>query len=145
VLAFIPHANLPATGATSISFRRPAARPTFSLALHHSFGNDQSGPMGLFGGGQRQQQRQQRRQQSGSDKDKDKQAAHWSQSINGGFNFNSLRSDALNPFPDLGGKIRVHNLNGNFGHNLSRGVFLNSLRFNTTAATTKPATGSPCG
>ncbi len=132
VLAFIPHANLPGD---QRNFHFVSAAGSKSDVLFgrftHSFGNDQSGPMGLFGGGQRQQQRQQRRQQqSGNDKDKDKQTAHWSQSINGGFNFNNLRSDALNPFPDLGGKIRVHNLNGNFGHSLTHGVFLNSLRFN---------------
>src|SRR5262249_23857550 len=35
----------------------------------------------------------------------------------------------LNPFPGLGGKQTVHNMNTNFGYSAVKGLFLNSLRF----------------
>ncbi|MBZ5522755.1 MAG: TonB-dependent receptor [Acidobacteriia bacterium] len=129
VLNFIPVPNLPGDRRNFhfVSANRSNTDIVFAR-FNHSFGNNQNGMMGLFGGGARQQQRQQqRRQQSGDQK---KIEAHWSHSINGGINFSNFRSNLLNPFPDLGGKSTAHNLNTNFGYNLSRGVFLNSLRFN---------------
>lgn len=121
VLQFIPLPNLPGNFRNFhlVSSNRSNTDVAFAR-FNHSFGNDQSGMMGMFGG-RRQQQRQQQQRQNNT---------HWSQSINGGFNFSNFRSDILNAFPGLGGKSAAHNLNGNFGYNLSRGVFLNSLRFN---------------
>ena len=64
------------------------------------------------------------------DQKKSESKSHWRQSINGGFNFNRINNDLLNPFPTLGGQLNVHNYNANFGYNLSKSVFQNSLRFN---------------
>jgi outer membrane receptor protein involved in Fe transport len=130
VLPFIPLPNLPGNQRNFHFVSANGSNTDIVFArFNHSFGSDQNGMMGLFGGGQRQQQRQQQRtqQQNGDQK---KTASHWSQSINGGFNFSDFRGNILNAFPGLGGKSTAHNLNGNFGYSLSRGVFLNSLRFN---------------
>lgn len=130
VLNFIPMPNLPGSRRNFhfVSSNRSNTDVLFAR-FNHSFG-DQNGMMGLFGGagGARQQQRQQRRQQQSAGQKK--KETRWSQSINGGFNFSNFRSNLLNPFPDLGGKVRARSLNTNFGYNLSHGVFLNSLRFN---------------
>ena len=76
--------------------------------------------------GARAQQRAQQRQSN----DKKKEAAHWSQSINGGFSYNNARNTILNPFPGLGGQQDIHNYNVNFGHSAVKGMLLNSARFN---------------
>ncbi len=124
LLPFIPAPNLPGT---SKNFHFVSANESHSdtalIRFNHSFGSQPAGPFGGFGrggGGARRQS------QSGNQK-KD---THWSQSINGGFNYNGVRSDILNAFPTLGGKSQVSNYNGNAGYTLSKNLFLNSLRFN---------------
>ncbi len=136
LLQFIPQPNLPGTNQNFhfVSANRTDTDTMF-LRFNHSFGSDPVGMFGAFGGGRgggggraRQQQRQQQQDQNSGNKPKEK--SHWSQSINGGFSYNNIRNTLLNPFPNLGGQQRVHNYNGNFGYNLNKGVFLNSLRFN---------------
>src|SRR5207302_1677645 len=138
LLQFIPQPNLPGS---SQNFHFVSANRTNSdsmfLRFNHSFGSDPAGMFGAFGrgggGARRQQRQQQQQQQNSSDQNgnnKPKEKSHWSQSINGGFSFNDVRNTLLNPFPGLGGRQTVHNYNGNFGYNLNKGVFLNSLRFN---------------
>jgi outer membrane receptor protein involved in Fe transport len=46
------------------------------------------------------------------------------------FIYNNIRNSVLNPFPGLGGKQSIQNFNMNFGHTASKGLFVNSLRFN---------------
>ena len=128
LLTFIPQPNLPGT---TRNFHFVSASPTDSdtgfLRFNHNFGPQQPGLLGALGfggpggagGGRRQQQQQ--NQKKGS--------AHWSQSINGMFIYNNLRSTQLNPFPGLGGKQSVGNYNVNFGHTAVKGLFLNSARF----------------
>src|SRR5262249_39876991 len=101
----------------------PSSTDTMFIRFNHSF-SDQRGLLGAMG--VRQQQRQQQRQQPSQGQ---KKSAKWSQSINGGFVFNDLRNTVLNPFPGLGGKQTVHNMNTNFGYSAVKGLFLNSLRF----------------
>ena len=132
LLSFIPAPNLPGN---SRNFHFVSASPTDSdmafLRFNHSFAKS-SGPNVAFGdaiaaihgtdavaGG-----RGARRQQKKGD------PTHWTQSINGGFVYNNLRSTTLNPFPGLGGKQSVNNYNINFGHTAIKGLFVNSLRFN---------------
>jgi hypothetical protein len=135
LLQFIPQPNLPGTSQNFhfVSANRTNTDTVF-LRFNHSFGSDPVGPFGAFGGrgGARRQQRQQQQNsadQNGNSK-KPKEKSHWSQSINGGFSYNNIRNTLLNPFPGLGGQQSVHSYNGNFGYNLNKGVFLNSLRFN---------------
>jgi hypothetical protein len=129
VLNFIPMPNLPGSR-RNFHFVSANGNDTDVIftRFNHSFGNNQNGIMGMLGGARQQQRQQRRAQQQGGEKNKTQ--AHWSQSINGGFNFSNFRGNVLNAFPGLGGKNTVHSLNGNFGYVLSRGVFLNSLRFN---------------
>jgi hypothetical protein len=140
LLQFIPQPNLPGTS-QNFHFVSAARTDTDTMFLrfNHSFGSDPVGMFGAFGGGggrggggrarqQRQQQQDSASQNNNGNKPKEK--SHWSQSINGGFNYNNIRNTLLNPFPNLGGQQAVHNYNGNFGYNLNKGVFLNSLRFN---------------
>lgn len=138
LLNFIPLPNLPGSSQNFhfVSANRTDTDSMF-LRFNHSFGSDPVGMFGAFGrgggGAARRQQRQQQQQQNSSDQNgskKPKEKSHWSQSINGGFSFNDVRNTVLNPFPGLGGQQTVHNYNGNFGYNLNKGVFLNSLRFN---------------
>lgn len=132
LLAFIPQPNLPGTQ-RNFHFVSSSASDTDTafVRFNHSFGADQ-GMFGMFGGpeGRGGDRRRQRQEQQGKGDDKKKSKQHWSQSINGGFSYNNIRNQILNAFPTLGGKLSVHNYNGNFGYNLSKGVFLNSLRFN---------------
>jgi len=121
LLSFIPLPNLPGD---SRNFHFVSASPTDSdtgfVRFNHNFGAQQAG----FGNrGIRQQQRRQQQQ------NQKKEDAHWSQSINGMFIFNNIRSTVLNPFPGLGGKQSTHNYNVNFGHTAVKGLFLNSLHF----------------
>jgi hypothetical protein len=137
LLSFIPQPNLPGT---SRNFHFVSASPTDSdtgfLRLNHNFGPQQAGMLGALGfggpggggGGQGGGGRQRRRQQQQNQNQK-KESTHWSQSINGMFIYNNLRSTQLNPFPGLGGKQSVGNYNFNFGHTAVKGLFLNSLRF----------------
>ena len=124
LLSFIPQPNLPGT---SRNFHFVSANPsntdTAFVRFNHSFGAD-NGMLGMLGA--RAQQRAQQRQSN----DKKKEAAHWSQSINGGFSYNNARNTILNPFPGLGGQQDIHNYNVNFGHSAVKGMLLNSARFN---------------
>ncbi len=136
LLQFIPMPNLPGSSQNFhfVSANRNNTDSVF-LRFNHSFGSDPAGMFGAFGRGgggaaRRQQRQQQQQQQNGSNQNKPKEKSHWSQSINGGFSYNNVRNTLLNPFPGLGGEQAVHNYNGNFGYNLNKGVFLNSLRFN---------------
>jgi outer membrane receptor protein involved in Fe transport len=127
LLSFIPQPNLPGT---SRNFHFVSASPTGSdtgfVRFNHNFGQQQ-GMLGMLGlGGPGGGGRQRRQQQQNQKKD----SAKWSQSINGMFIYNNLRSTQLNPFPGLGGKQSVGNYNLNFGHTAVKGLFLNSLRFN---------------
>jgi outer membrane receptor protein involved in Fe transport len=132
LLAFIPAPNLPGN---SRNFHFVSANPTDTdmamVRFTHSFSKSAGGPMGNLGdvmaalhgadAGGRQGQR-------GALKKGD--PAHWTQSINGGFIYNNVRSTLLNPFPGLGGKQSINNYNINFGHSAVKGLFLNSFRFN---------------
>ncbi len=136
LLQFIPMPNLSGSSQNFhfVSANRNNTDSMF-LRFNHSFGNDPGmfGAFGRGGGGaarRQQRQQQQQQQQNGSNQNKPKEKSHWSQSINGGFSYNNVRNTLLNPFPGLGGEQAVHNYNGNFGYNLNKGVFLNSLRFN---------------
>jgi hypothetical protein len=132
ILAFIPQPNLPGN---QRNFHFVTSSQSYTdtafVRFNHNFGADQGfGPFGPRGGAA-QRRRQQEQQQSADKKDeKSKAKSHWAQSINGGFNYNNIRNSVLNPFPALGGKLGTHNYNGNIGYNLSKGLFLNSLRFN---------------
>jgi len=132
ILNFIPKPNLPGT---TRNFNLVSASPTHSdtafVRFNHSFGADQ-GLLGAFGPRvqQRQQQRQAQQQNDNKQADKKKEKTKWSQSINGGFNYNNVRSTVLNPFPGLGGNQSSHNYNFSFGHSAVKGLFLNSLRVN---------------
>jgi hypothetical protein len=138
LLQFIPAPNLPGTSQNFhfVSANRTSTDIMF-LRFNHSFGSDPASMFGAFGGpggggggGRGRQQRQSNSGNQGNSGNQKKDSSHWSQSINGGFNYNNIRNDLLNPFPTLGGKQTVHNYNGNVGYNLTKGVFLNSLRFN---------------
>jgi hypothetical protein len=134
LLAFIPQPNLPGTQRNfHFVSSSPSDTDTAFVRFNHNFGADQ-GMFGMFGprAGAAQRRRQQEQQQNSSkDKDdKSKSKSHWAQSINGGFNYNNIRNAILNPFPSLGGNLSTHNYNGNIGYTLSKGLFLNSLRFN---------------
>jgi hypothetical protein len=122
LLAFIPQPNLPGD-VRNFHFvsAAPSHTDTMFLRFNHSFGADQ-GMFGPFGGARRVLRQQQTSNQK-------KQSAKWSQSINGGFVFNDLRTTQLNPFPGLGGRQNVHNYNINGGYSAVKGLFLNSLRF----------------
>ena len=133
LLAFMPAPNLPGDRR---NFHFVSATPTDSdmafLRFNHSFTKSTGGPNGAFGdavaaihgidngAGARGARRQQKKGDP----------THWTQSINGGFVYNNIRSTALNPFPGLGGKQSVNNYNINFGHTAIKGLFVNSLRFN---------------
>ncbi len=137
LLSFIPQPNLPGT---SRNFHFVSASPTDSdtgfVRFNHNFGPQQPGVLAALGlggpaaggrgngGGGRQ-----RRQQQQQNQNQKKESTHWSQSINGMFIYNNLRSTQLNPFPGLGGKQSVGNYNFNFGHTAVKGLLLNSLRF----------------
>ncbi|HKV91498.1 MAG TPA: TonB-dependent receptor [Candidatus Angelobacter sp.] len=122
LLAFIPSPNLPGT---IRNFHFVSASPSNSdtgfVRFNHNFGAQQPGMFGMGRGGRSRRQQQQQNQK--------KEDEHWSQSINGMFIFNDVRSSVLNPFPGLGGKQSVHNYNFNFGHTATKGLFLNSLHF----------------
>jgi len=138
LLSFFPAPNLPGT---SRNFHFVSASPSDSdtgfIRFNHNFGPQQGGMLGALGlggagggrnggsGGRRRQQQQQQNQEK-----KTQNKAHWSQSINGMFIYNNIRNSVLNPFPGLGGKQSIQNYNLNFGHTATRGLFLNSLRFN---------------
>ena len=135
LLSFIPQPNLPGT---SRNFHFVSASPTDSdtgfVRFNHNFGPQQPGMLGALGlggapGGGRGGGGRQRRQQQQQNQNQKKESMHWSQSINGMFIYNNLRSTQLNPFPGLGGKQSVGNYNINFGHTAVKGLFLNSLRF----------------
>src|SRR5215469_11518982 len=137
ILPFIPTPNLPGT-IRNFHFVSASQSSTdmAMLRFNHNFSADQGilGMLGKFGGaagggGARRQQRQQQANQ-GKDKDQKKDKSKWSHSINGGFVFNRISNELLNPYPTLGGQLDVHNYNGNFGYNAVKGLFLNSLRFN---------------
>ena len=133
ILPFIPTPNLPGT-TRNFHFISASQSDTDTVItrFNHSFGANQ-GMMGLFGGNPRAQARQQRRQQeqeAAQGKDKKKDQSHWSHSINGGLVFNRTNNELLNPFPELGGQLGVHNYNANAGYSAVKGLFLNSLRFN---------------
>jgi trimeric autotransporter adhesin len=121
LLSFIPQPNLPGNVR---NFHFVSAAPSHSdtvlVRVNHSFGADQ----GMFPFAARRQRQQQQQGQN-----QKKQAAHWAQSINGGFVFNDIRNSVLNPFPGLGGRQNVHNYNANVGYSAVKGLFLNSLRF----------------
>lgn len=133
LLSFIPAPNLPGN---SRNFHFVSASPTDSdtafLRFNHSFGKQSGGPMGAFGDavtaihgadtGSGARQGGRRGQKKGD-------PTRWTQSINGGFIYNNIRSSVLNPFPGLGGKQSVNNYNINFGHSAIKGLFVNSLRF----------------
>jgi hypothetical protein len=131
LLSFIPLPNLP--GDTR-NFHFVSATPSNSdtgfIRFNHNFGPQQPGMLGAFGGraggGAARQRRQQQQQQPNQKKEKE----HWSQSINGMFIYNNIRNSVLNPFPGLGGKQSVNNANFSFGHTATKGLFVNSLRFN---------------
>ena len=131
LLSFIPLPNLPGD---SQNFHFVSASPADSdtgfVRFNHNFGAQ---PAGF---GNRAIRQQQRRQQQQNQKKEDE---HWSQSINGMFIFNNIRSSVLNPFPGLGGKQSVHNYNVNFGHTAVKGLFLNSLRFTYNRSGTNTA------
>ncbi|HET9283832.1 MAG TPA: hypothetical protein VFR24_17930, partial [Candidatus Angelobacter sp.] len=122
ILAFIPSPNLPGT---IRNFHFVSASPSDSdtgfVRFNHNFGAQQPGMFGMGRGGRKRRQQQQNQK---------KEDEHWSQSINGTFIFNNIRSSMLNPFPGLGGKQSVNNYNFGFGHTATKGLFLNSLRFN---------------
>jgi len=135
ILQFIPLPNLP--GTTRNFHFISASQSSTDIAMlrfNHSFGADQGllGMLGKFGGsaGGGGARRQQRQQQANQGKDQKKDKARWSHSINGGFVFNRVSNELLNPFPTLGGQLDTHNYNGNFGYSAVKGLFLNSLRFN---------------
>lgn len=121
LLSFIPSPNLPGT---IRNFHFVSANPSDSdtgfVRFNHSFGAQQPGMFGMGRGGRQRRQQQQNQK---------KENEHWSQSINGTFIFNNIRSSVLNPFPGLGGKQSVNNYNFGFGHTATKGLFLNSLRF----------------
>lgn len=121
LLQFIPQPNLPGDVR---NFHFVSASPTNSdtgfVRLNHNFGPQQ---LGFGRGGARQIRRQQQQNQKKEDE-------KWSQSINAMFIYNNIRSDALNPFPGLGGHQSTHNYNASFGHTAVKGLFLNTLRFN---------------
>ena len=135
LLAFFPTPNLPGT---SRNFHFVSASASDSdtgfIRFNHNFGPQQAGLLGALGmggaggnrggGGGGRQGRQQQQQNQKRDR------THWSQSINGMFIYNNIRNSVLNPFPGLGGKQSVQNYNANFGHTATKGLFLNSLRFN---------------
>ncbi len=129
LLSFIPLPNLP--GDTR-NFHFVSATPSHSdtgfIRFNHNFGPQQQGMLGGFGGrgGAAARQRRQQQQQQNQKKEKE----HWSQSINGMFIYNNIRNSVLNPFPGLGGKQSVNNANFSFGHTATKGLFVNSLRFN---------------
>ena len=118
LLTFIPQPDLPGT-VRNFHFvsATPTNTDTMFVRINHNFGADQGafGPRGI-----------RRQQQQGQNATK---GAHWSQSINGGFVFNDIRNAVLNPFPDLGGRLTIHNYNINGGYTAAKGLFLNSLRF----------------
>jgi outer membrane receptor protein involved in Fe transport len=121
LLQFVPLPNLPGDVR---NFHLVSASPTNSdtgfVRFNHNFGPQQLG----FGRGARQIRRQQQQQNQKKENEK------WSQSINGMFIYNNIRSDVLNPFPGLGGRQSTHNYNTSFGHTAVKGLFLNTLRFN---------------
>jgi outer membrane receptor protein involved in Fe transport len=127
LLSFIPQPNLPGS---SRNFHFVSAAPTDTdtgfIRFNHNFGPQQPGMLGALGfagpGGGAARRRQQQNQK--------KESTHWSQSINGMFIANNLRSTQLNPFPGLGGKQSVGNYHANVGYTAVKGLFLNSLRFN---------------
>jgi len=126
LLSFFPLPNVTGTGQNfHFVSSAPSSSDTAFVRFTHSFGSDPAGPRGARGAARRQQ-RQQQQQQQGQNQKKE---THWSQSVNGGFVFNDLRSTMLNPFPGLGGKQTAHNYNTNFGYSAIKGVFVNSLRF----------------
>ncbi|HZU32415.1 MAG TPA: TonB-dependent receptor [Candidatus Angelobacter sp.] len=122
LLAFFPSPNLPGT---SRNFHFVSASPSDSdtgfIRFNHNFGDQQQGIFGARGAARQRRQQQQQNQK--------KENSRWSQSINGGFVYNNIRTTILNPFPGLGGKQSVQNYNFNFGHSTVKGLFLNSLRF----------------
>jgi hypothetical protein len=121
LLSFIPQPNLPGTAR---NFHFVSAAPnnidTMFVRINHNFSASQPGMFGARG--VRRQQQQQNQNQT-------KKNARWTHSINGGFVFNDIRNSILNPFPGLGGRQTVHNLNANAGYTAVKGLFLNSLRF----------------
>jgi hypothetical protein len=120
LLSFIPLPNLPGD-VRNFHFvsAAPSNSDTMFVRINHSFSADQPGMFGARGGARRQQQGQ----------NQTKRNAHWTHSVNGGFNFNDIRNSILNPFPGLGGRLTVHNYNVNAGYSAVKGLFLNSLRF----------------
>lgn len=122
LLSFIPQPNLPGD-IRNFNFvsAAPSHSDTMFIRFNHNFGADQG--MSPFGARRMQRQQQQQGQ------NQKKQSSHWSQSINGGFVFNDVRSTVLNPFPGLGGRQTAHNYNINGGYSAVKGLFLNSLRF----------------
>jgi len=136
LLHFIPSPNLPGD---SRNFHFVSASPTDSdtafLRFNHSFSKPTSS-MGALGDaaaaihGIEPQAPQPAGGRGGGRKGQRKgDPNHWTQSINGGFIYNNLRSTLLNPFPGLGGKQSVNNANINFGHTAIKGLFVNNLRF----------------
>ncbi|HEX3587285.1 MAG TPA: TonB-dependent receptor, partial [Candidatus Angelobacter sp.] len=135
LLSFVPAPNLPGT---SRNFHFVSASPSDSdtgfVRFNHNFGPQQGGMLGALGmggaGGNRGGRRRQQQQQQNQENKKSQNKTHWSQSINGMFIYNNIRNSVLNPFPGLGGKQSIQNYNLNFGHTATKGLFLNSLRFN---------------
>jgi hypothetical protein len=132
LLNFIPQPNLPGN-TRNFHFVSASASDsdTGFIRFNHNFGPQQAGLLGALGmggaGGNRGGGRQGRQQQQQNQK---RDRTHWSQSINGMFIYNNIRNSVLNPFPGLGGKQSIQNYNVNFGHTATKGLFLNSLRFN---------------
>ena len=149
LLNFFPQPNIPNVPANSRNFHFVSSNGSHSDILffrfNHSFGNSPGGMMGMFGltpeGQGRRGGGRQNANKNATPADKKKAGAKWSHSINGGLNLNSIRNDILNPFPGLGGQLQVHNYNVNFGYNLSKGVFINSLRFNYNRSNTQSHNG----
>ena len=127
LVSFLPTPNLPGT---TRNFHFVSASPSNSdigfIRFNHNFGPQQPGMFGAFGGPGAAARQRRQQQQPNQKKEKE----HWSQSINGMFIYNNIRNTVLNPFPGLGGKQSVNNANFSFGHTATKGLFLNSLRFN---------------